>query len=115
MYQENINAAYVNYARKLGSKWNLQLGLRGENTISLGELTSTQSSNDDIVKRNYFSLFPSGGLTYMPNQKHMWAMTFSRRIQRPNYQSLNPFESQTTELSFVKGNPFLQPPFAYNT
>jgi iron complex outermembrane receptor protein len=113
-YKENINALYLNYAQKLGTKWNLQLGLRGENTNSLGELTSTQSSSDDLVKRNYFSLFPSGGLTFMPSRSHMWSMTFSRRIQRPNYQSLNPFESQTTELSFVKGNPFLQPQFAYN-
>ncbi|MFT4603143.1 MAG: iron complex outermembrane receptor protein, partial [Arenicella sp.] len=115
VYTENINAAYVNYARKLKTKWNLQLGLRLEQTNSVGELTSTQSSADDSVERHYLDLFPSGGLTYTPNYKHMWALNFSKRIQRPNYQSLNPFVNQSTELSFMKGNPFLQPAYAYNT
>jgi iron complex outermembrane recepter protein len=114
VYTENINAAYVNYARKLKTKWNLQLGLRLEQTNSVGELTSTQSSADDYVERHYLNLFPSGGLTYTPNYKHMWAVNFSKRIQRPNYQSLNPFVNQSTELSFMKGNPFLQPAYAYN-
>ena len=45
----------------------------------------------------------------------MWSLNFSKRIQRPNYQSLNPFVNQSTELSFMKGNPFLQPQYAYNT
>jgi hypothetical protein len=92
----------------------VQLGLRGEQTISRGELISTQQSDEDLVERNYFNLFPSGGLTYTPSQKHIWSLTFSRRIQRPNYQSLNPFESQISELSFQKGNPFLQPQYVSN-
>ena len=115
VYTENINAAYVNYARKLKKKWNLQLGLRMEQTNSVGELTSTQSSDEDYVERHYTDWFPSGGLTYTPNYTHMWALNFSRRIQRPNYQSLNPFVNQSTELSFMKGNPFLQPSYSYNT
>ena len=115
VYTENINAAYVNYGRKLGEKWNLQLGLRAEHTRSFGELTSTQSTAEDSVRREYINLFPSGGLTYTPSMKHMWSLNFSKRIQRPNYQSLNPFVNQSTELSFMKGNPFLQPSYAYNT
>lgn len=112
-YQENINAAYVNYNRKWG-KWNLQFGLRIENTDSDGNLTSQQQSNDDRAQRNYTDYFPSGGLTYSMNQKNQFALTYSRRIQRPNYQSLNPFEYKLDELSFSKGNPFLQPQYTNN-
>lgn len=115
IYSENINAAYVNYAKKIGRKWNTQVGLRLEHTNSIGELISTQSSDEDYVERNYVNLFPSAGLTYTPNYTHMWSLNFSKRIQRPNYQSLNPFVNQSTELSFMKGNPFLQPQYAYNT
>ncbi|MEM9930319.1 MAG: outer membrane beta-barrel family protein, partial [Bacteroidota bacterium] len=43
-----------------------------------------------------------------------WALNYSRRIARPNYNSLNPFESQIDELSFQKGNPFLQPQYTDN-
>ncbi|NKI33126.1 outer membrane beta-barrel family protein [Croceivirga thetidis] len=112
-YQENINAAYFNYNRKWG-KWNLQFGLRVENTDSDGILTSEQQNADDRVQRNYTDFFPSGGLTYHLNRKNQFALTYSRRIQRPNYQSLNPFEYQLDELSFSKGNPFLQPQYTNN-
>ncbi|MEM9885259.1 MAG: outer membrane beta-barrel family protein, partial [Bacteroidota bacterium] len=112
-YTENINAAYLNYNKKW-DKWNLQMGLRAEQTISEGILTSAQVNEDDQVKRNYLNWFPSGGLTFAPNYSSSWALTYSRRIQRPNYESLNPFERQLDELSFAKGNPFLQPQYTNN-
>ncbi|MEN1783651.1 MAG: TonB-dependent receptor [Bacteroidota bacterium] len=112
-YQENVNAAYINYNRKWG-KWNLQFGLRVEHTDSDGILTSAQQNEDDRVRRSYTDYFPSGGLTYQMNRKNQFALTYSRRIQRPNYQSLNPFEYQLNELSFSKGNPFLQPQYTNN-
>ncbi|MCL6272561.1 TonB-dependent receptor family protein [Muricauda sp. 2012CJ35-5] len=112
-YTENVNAAYVNYNRKWG-KWNLQMGVRMENTDSDGRLESTQANENERVERNYTDFFPSGGLTYQLNQKNQFALTYSKRIQRPNYQSLNPFEFKFNELSFGKGNPFLQPQYTDN-
>lgn len=112
-YDENIYAGYFNYNRKWG-KWNLQMGLRVENTVSDGNLESIQENEDDRVQRNYTDFFPSGGLTYQLNQKNQFALTYSRRIQRPNYQSLNPFRYQLNELSFSEGNPFLQPQYTNN-
>ncbi len=112
-YIENINAAYINYNYKW-TKWNLQLGLRMENTDSDGNLESMQQNSENRVERNYTNFFPSGGLTYLHNQKNQFALTYSKRIQRPNYQSLNPFEYVIDELSFRKGNPFLQPQYTDN-
>lgn len=112
-YTEQINAAYINYNYKW-TKWNLQLGLRVENTISDGNLLSMQENEDARVERNYTDFFPSGGLTYQMNRKNQFALTYSKRIQRPNYQSLNPFEYVINELSFRKGNPFLQPQYTDN-
>ncbi|MEO1032284.1 MAG: TonB-dependent receptor [Bacteroidota bacterium] len=112
-YDENVNALYFNYSRQF-KKWNLQFGLRMENTQSDGILTSIQEDQNDRVKRNYTDWFPSGGVTYQMNQKNSFALTYSRRIQRPNYASLNPFEYKIDELSFSKGNPFLQPQYTDN-
>jgi len=112
-YDENINAAYVNFNRKY-EKFNFQVGLRVENTQSEGRLTSMQTSNNDIVKRSYTDFFPSGGVTYQMNRKNSLALNYSTRIQRPNYQNLNPFEYRIDELSFRKGNPFLQPQYTNN-
>ncbi|NNF19789.1 MAG: TonB-dependent receptor, partial [Flavobacteriaceae bacterium] len=112
-YEENINAAYLNYNYKK-NKWNLQMGVRMENTVSDGRLTTLTGTGDDRVERNYTNFFPSGGLTYQASPKSQWALTYSKRIERPNYQSLNPFEYPLDELSFSKGNPFLQPQYADN-
>ena len=112
-YTENINAGYFNYNRKWG-KWNLQLGLRVENTVSDGNLESTQENENNRVERNFTDFFPSGGLTYQLNRKNQFALNYSRRIQRPNYQSLNPFQFRLNELSFSQGNPFLQPQYTDN-
>lgn len=112
-YTEQINAAYVNYNIRW-DKWNIQFGLRVEQTLSEGALTSAQNNDNDLVKRNYTNWFPSGGLTYQINQKNSLALTYSRRIQRPTYQSLNPFQYKIDELSFRQGNPFLQPQYTNN-
>lgn len=113
IYKENVNALYFNFNRTI-KKFNFQFGLRVENTVSDGELNALVITNNQRVKRNYTDWFPSGGVTYNKNDKHTFAFLYSRRIERPNYQSLNPFEFQLDELSFVRGNPFLKPQYANN-
>jgi hypothetical protein len=112
-YTEKINAGYINYNYKW-EKWNIQAGLRMENTISVGNLLSMQQNEQDQVKRNYVNWFPSGGLTYQLNRKNQFALTYSKRIQRPTYESLNPFEYVIDELYSSQGNPFLQPQYTDN-
>ena len=111
VYTENINAAYVNYSRTFG-KLNFQGGLRVEHTVSDGNLTSTQQNKDNRVERNYINVFPSGGLTYDLNANNSFGLTYSSRIERPNYRSLNPFEWKIDELSYSKGNAFLKPQYS---
>ncbi len=112
-YTEEIRALYFNF-NKRWEAWNLQFGLRMEQTLSEGLLESTQANNNELVKRDYTNFFPSGGITYSLNQKNSLALTYSRRIQRPSYQSLNPFQYKIDELSFRQGNPFLQPQYTDN-
>ena len=113
IYKENVNAAYLNYNRTF-KKVNFQFGLRVENTNSDGKLNALISTNNEQVKRNYTDFFPSGGITYNVNDKNALALIYSRRIERPNYESLNPFEYQLDELSFIRGNPFLKPQYTDN-
>jgi iron complex outermembrane recepter protein len=115
-YKENVNAAYANYNRQLNSKWSLQTGLRMEQTTSDGNLTRADGlvQADNRVKRSYVDLFPSAALTWNINQKHSLNLTYSRRIDRPTYQDLNPFENKLDELTFEKGNAFLRPQYTDN-
>ncbi len=115
-YTENVNAGYVNYNRQLNSKWSLQAGLRVEQTNSDGKLTRANDSigPNDRVKKSYWDVFPSAALTWSINQKHSLNLTYSRRIDRPTYQDLNPFENKLDELTYEKGNAFLQPQYTDN-
>jgi len=115
-FKENINAAYVTYQRQLNSKIDLQAGLRAEQTNSTGLLTRAdgvyQSDND--VKRSYLDLFPSASISYKLNNKNSFSLAYSRRIDRPSYQDLNPFENKLDELTYQKGNAFLRPQYTDN-
>jgi len=115
-YTENVNAAYVNYQRQLNAKWSMQAGLRLEQTNSEGDLTRADGLQqpDDNVKKNYLNLFPSAALTWNINPKHALNLTYSRRIDRPTYQDLNPFENKLDELTYEKGNAFLRPQYTDN-
>jgi iron complex outermembrane recepter protein len=109
IYDENINAAYVNLNKQI-NKWSFQSGLRVENTISRGY----QVTNDSTFRRNFTNLFPSAFISYALNDKNSLTVSYSRRITRPNYQDLNPFTWFLDTLSFRKGNPFLLPQFTHN-
>ncbi|WP_044102878.1 TonB-dependent receptor domain-containing protein [Neolewinella persica] len=112
-YNERITAGYLNYQSSVG-QLGYQIGLRVEHTFSDGALTAGRPTENDRVQRNYTDFFPSGGLTYTVNRKNQLALNYGRRVTRPNYSSLNPFESKIDELSFRRGNPFLQPQYANN-
>jgi iron complex outermembrane recepter protein len=111
-YKEAINAGYVNYNRPVNQKLTVQAGLRVENTVSDGNLTSFNPKPDDRVKRNYTDFFPSAAISYTASEKHSFNLTYSRRIDRPGYQDLNPFEYKLDELTFQKGNAFLRPQYS---
>lgn len=109
IYDENVNAAYINASKEF-KKWNVQTGLRAENTNTKG----VQVSDNSTVKRNYVSLFPSVFVSYNADAKNVFAVSASRRLQRPNYQDLNPFTFFLDSLSYRQGNPYLTPQFSYN-
>src|SRR5258706_1639267 len=111
VYDENMNALYLNYQHTI-KKFDFQAGVRMENTKSEGDLTSVVNAGDKNVKRNYTDFFPSGGVTYNANKNNSFGLVYSARIDRPNYQELNPFEYKLDELSYRKGNPFLNPQYS---
>lgn len=116
VYKENINAGYVNYNRGFKG-FAIQLGLRLENTNTEGISTglknngSGYSKYDSTFTRKYTDLFPSAAITFNKNPMSQWNLTYSRRIDRPVYQDLNPFEFKLDEYTFQKGNIDLRPQY----
>lgn len=110
IYEESINATYVNLNKKLSDKWSVQAGVRAEHTYSKGNQVTTDSS----FKKNYINLFPTAYVTYAMNAKNSLTLSYSRRVDRPNYQDMNPFIYFLDSLTYRKGNPFLLPQFSHN-
>lgn len=109
VYDEKVYASYIDYHQKLSDKWSLSSGLRAEWTHILGALIAFDPSlNQDPVEQEYVNFFPNLGMSYTPKAGQSFALNYGRRINRPDYSVLNPFESQLSELSFEKGNPELQ-------
>jgi iron complex outermembrane receptor protein len=114
-YEENVYAGYLEYSRSINEKWNFTAGLRAEQTDAMGNLTTfVDSLQQPPVDLNYLSWFPNAGLTWQVAPQHALSLNYGRRINRPDYNVLNPFNNQLSELSYEKGNPFLRPEIVNN-
>ena len=106
IYNERISAAYLNYNTQLGS-YNFQAGLRAERTSSKGNSVT----DDNVVDRTYTNLFPTLFVQKKINDANTISASYGRRIDRPNYSSLNPFVYYIDQYTFRFGNPFLRPQY----
>lgn len=115
LYKENINAAYVNFNKKLG-RFALQTGLRLENTNGNGHQLGNVQRADSSFVNHYTNLFPTAYFSYnLDTAGHkVLVISYGRRIGRPNYGSLNPFTFFVDKFTYFSGNPFLKPQFTDN-
>ncbi len=110
-YKENLNAAYVNFSKEW-KKWSLQTGLRLENTNYQGRQFGNPQRADSAFKNSYTNLFPTLFVGYNPSEKNQFSFSFGRRINRPNYEDLNPFLFFLDKYTYGAGNPFLRPMYS---
>jgi outer membrane receptor protein involved in Fe transport len=108
-YDEQITAGYINFSKQV-KKWGFQAGLRGEHTHSKG----TQILIGKSIARDYFQVFPTAYVSYAMNDKNQFGLNYGRRVERPNYQDLNPFQQFLDLYTFNQGNPYLTPQFTNN-
>lgn len=104
LYEESIYAAYIDFAKEF-EKFDINIGLRTEYTDVEGDSRSLGKVNT----QNYFEWFPSISLNYQLSENHELGINYARKIERPRYQSLNPFKYFINENNFNTGNPNLRP------
>jgi outer membrane receptor protein involved in Fe transport len=109
LYDERNYAIYSEYENEWKT-WYLNIGLRLENTVSKGNSITTSELN----KSDYTKLFPSISTEYFPNDNHLFSFTLGKRINRPKYGQLNPFQFFFTDYSANVGNPNLKPAISHN-
>ena len=107
-YTERVNAGYVSVAGKW-HKMDVQAGLRAEHTHSEGNsLTLNQ-----VVVRNYLKWFPSLFVSQPLSENQTLTVSYSYRIDRPNYQNLNPARGYVDPFAYSIGNAYLKPQFTH--
>ncbi len=109
IYKELIPAGYVNFAKEIG-KWKLQAGCRVEYTRTRAENKSLAQK----IPRDYVNPFPTASVNYKYSQNTSFTFQYSRRIDRPDYKSLNPFAYVMDLFTTYQGNPLLLPQFTHN-
>ncbi len=103
-YDQQVYAAYATLAKQY-KKIGVQAGLRAEQTYTQSDLITT----NQLFTNDYFRLFPSLHLSYKTKKTGEFQLSYSRRINRPGMNQLNPFTNYSDPYSLRFGNPELQP------
>jgi outer membrane receptor protein involved in Fe transport len=108
-YERKIYSAYTTIAKQW-KKWNLQVGARFEK-YTADALFKKTDEPDGPFKDDLFTVYPSGFLTYTPNDNDSFNFSVSKRVDRPSIGQVNPIRQWSTPLIDSEGNPELNPQF----
>ena len=133
-YSRDIYSAYVTYS-KGWEKFSVQVGVRAESVDVIADteeifedgVVGSDLSNIDTdpnvnvtvdgnkVLRNfendYIELYPSAFFTYTPSEKNQFQLSYSRRVDRPGLEQVNPIREWSTPLISSFGKTSLVPQF----
>lgn len=105
-YSRDIYSAYATFGRTLSEKWSVQGGVRVETVEVIADTNTVRSFTNDYVQ-----VYPSAFVTFTPSEKNQFQASYSRRIDRPGLEQVNPIREFTTPQISSFGNTQLQPQF----
>ena len=111
-YEEKNYAIYLSYQKDISDKWSVKSGIRFEYTTLNNK--ANKGEEKAISNDKYGEFFPTVYLSYSPNTSHVFSFNYSRRIERPGFQELNPFRWYTNPYTYFSGTPSLLPVFSNN-
>lgn len=109
LIDENISALYSKL-RIATEQWTFSGGLRYEHSNTKGTATNPNSVQSRVISK----LFPSASLTKKMGTSLASTLSYSYRIRRPSYNTLNAFVTYYDPLSSEVGNANLRPTFTHN-
>ncbi len=114
-FNENINAAYVQLSKTTFLKLLIKTGVRVEHTYMDGQQTIPVDTNFLINRVDWFPyLYISRALFKIADFELRAFAIYRKTINRPDYQSLNPYKKYIDQFQYEAGNPNLQPQFTDN-
>ncbi|MGN7719185.1 TonB-dependent receptor domain-containing protein [Chitinophaga sp. 22620] len=106
--ESDLMAGYVQFDNKIGDKWRIVWGGRGE---SYYQYIKTADATGKSIKRDitYFDFLPSANISYALNEKSNLRLSGSRTVSRPELRELSNFVYYDfVTYSTVQGNPDLK-------
>ncbi len=104
LLNQDVHALYATYSHKFGS-FSLLGGIRAEQV----NLTSHLLTLDSLIPNNYFKIYPTLHLSYDLSETSQLQLNYSKRINRPETDELNPFPEYDDPRNLHAGNPFIKP------
>lgn len=112
-YDVDIYSAYATFGQKF-EKFSYQVGARFESYKVKANFKSNDVDPDQRLKNfedDYMTVYPSAYLTYNLNEKNMFQLSYSRRVDRPSLEQTKPIREFSTPLVTSLGNQELEPQF----
>jgi outer membrane receptor protein involved in Fe transport len=106
-YQQVIPQAYGTYQQKAG-RWDYQAGLRAEFTGLQAQVEPTGSASQRI-----FNLFPSATVARTLPHDQRLQLSYSRRLNRPNFLQIIALPIYSDARNYMVGNPDLRPEYVH--
>lgn len=103
-FSDHVLAGYGMLSTQLVG-FNVQAGIRLEHTL----VNTQQITTGERGGMNYTHLFPTLHLSRKLDTNSTLQLSYSRRINRPNFWQLNPFIDYSNPSALRKGNPNLMP------
>lgn len=104
-YNRDIYSAYATFSKQY-EKLSMQFGARLENYN-----VEAIYNGEKIFEDDYVTLYPSAFVTYSVSEKNQFQVSYSRRVDRPGFQQVNPIREWSTPQITSVGNPSLRPQF----
>jgi len=104
-YRSTIYAGYLSGKFKLFDILDITAGARYEYT----NLNATVSDMAKIALKSYGTFVPSAIVSHTFPKKRTIKISYTRRLQRPNYNDLNPFINASNPTTLSTGNTQLRP------
>ncbi|MGS2741067.1 TonB-dependent receptor domain-containing protein [Sinomicrobium sp. M5D2P17] len=112
-FRRNVYSGYATFKSGIGS-WEYQLGLRVENTYTKADYNYRNEDGAAVYipgDDNFTQLFPSAHLLYNFSEQTQFVANYSRRIDRPGYWQITPYQRYESVTSYFEGNAGIKPSY----
>jgi len=107
-YHQKVYALYTELSFPIGKLFDAKIGGRYERT----QVNSFYSNANAEINNGYNTFVPSIFVMRKMGDNQTLKLNYTKRIQRPDFEDLNPYINTSDPKNITTGNPYLKPEFS---